>query len=308
MTMSEQNALWLQRLPDLPQADFLKELAARLWARTDVLALWLGGSFASGRADRYSDVDLRIAVPVDVLPSWDRVRLYELVGERAIWSTTTFMAEDSALHHLLLDNGEAYDVWMQTSQREPHREPKLVLGCRDEALADMLAQPGVEERLHFEPADPAEIQGLIERYWSNHVKNEKVLYRRLHLLMRDGMYLFGGTLMRLQFVLATGQDCGDVYFPKMTIHTITPVLQVLEAHYGDSVRTTLGLPTRTVGEVVAAIERLDDDVAQAGQQLAQKLDFSYPHQLEATVRQSWSRFKVREASSLNLKFAMDHTD
>ncbi|MEZ4712311.1 MAG: nucleotidyltransferase domain-containing protein [Caldilineaceae bacterium] len=290
------DVLHLDHLPKLPQIASLRELAGKLWQRHDVIALWLGGSFASGKADRYSDVDLRIAVPQTAMSQWDAGLITPFFDGRAIWFKTSFAGEDAALHHALLDNGESYDLWLQTPAREPHREPKLILGCRDAALHDVLSQPGVEERLEFKAAEAATALFLIKEYWSNHVKNEKVLHRGLVLLMRDGLYLFTGLLMRLQFMLATGQDCGEVRFPPMTIHTITPVLQTLQAHYGGAVQEIIGQPVRSRAENIAAIERLNEAIGHVGRQLAQQLDFVYPSALEDAVLKSWRRFLAAESA------------
>ena len=105
---------------------------------------------------------------------------------------------------------EAYDLWVQTPERDLLQEPVLVLGCRDEKLLlKKLNEPQEEHRLRFDDADPNEIRSVITRYWDNHIKFEKVVYRHLILTTaRDGMRLFGSDLLRLYFVLATGKDCG----------------------------------------------------------------------------------------------------
>ncbi len=286
-------------LSNLPQSTFFKKLATQLWLRDDVIALWLGGSFASGKADRYSDVDLRVAVPHDALADWTGALLDDLFDGLSLFTKTSMSKvgsadESASLHHLLLSNGDVYDVWVQTSEYKPHREPKLVLGCRDAAFRRILDQPGVEERLLFDPADPATIRTALEQYWSDHIKNQKVLYRGLDLIIRDGMYLFSGLLLRLQFVLATGNDCGNVTFPPLTIHAITPVVQTLQGRYGDEIFSVIGLPTRTRHENIVALEKLSDAIAHVGRQVAEQLDFDYPTELEAMVLQSWQAFKARE--------------
>ncbi len=55
----------LASLPDLPQVKYIHHAAQALGPRQGVQALWLGGSFARGDADRFSDVDMRIAVARD---------------------------------------------------------------------------------------------------------------------------------------------------------------------------------------------------------------------------------------------------
>lgn len=51
-----------------PQTALIERATSILRDEPDVLALWLGGSFASDRGDAYSDVDLHCCVPDQVLP------------------------------------------------------------------------------------------------------------------------------------------------------------------------------------------------------------------------------------------------
>ena len=61
------SSISLASLPDLPQVRAISHAARALDRRRDVHAVWLGGSFARGDADRFSDVDMRIAVGRDDL-------------------------------------------------------------------------------------------------------------------------------------------------------------------------------------------------------------------------------------------------
>ena len=63
----------LTRLPDLPQVCAISHAARALNRHQDMHAVWLGGSFARGEADRFSDVDMRIAVAWD-----DTAQLFSL--------------------------------------------------------------------------------------------------------------------------------------------------------------------------------------------------------------------------------------
>lgn len=282
------------QLPDLPQINYLKAVADRLWQRDDVVAIWLGGSFGSGKADRYSDVDLRLAVDPEAITWWSKPDWDDVFERPNVHSWSRPAGEDASLHHVLLDNAEMYDLWVQVPEREFHQEPKLVLGCRDAALSERLAQPSSEPRLEFDDVVPAKIQGAIEMYWANHVKNEKVIHRNLTLMLRDGMYLFTGILLRLRFILSTGKDCGNVTFPPMTIHTVTPVLSTLRDAYGNGLLAGMMSEDGSQAGAVAAIDRLDTAIAEAGRALAEKYGFDYPHALEQVVLDSWAQFKERE--------------
>lgn len=299
MTTPASPTLSLDALPALPQRRYLRTLARELWRRDDVLAIWLGGSFASGQADRYSDVDLRIAVPAAAIEGWYAPDLDALFDGRPLHARTAFTDERTALHTLLLgrasgSDAEAYDLWVQTPERALLQEPVLVLGCRDEDLLGRLEASKAEHRLDFDDAVPGEIEVLVAGFWDNLFKSAKVIHRDLDIVARDGLSLFGGDLLRLYFVLATGKDCGRVGIPPMTIHSITPVARTLRRHFGEEPMALAGMPVRTREEWVAAIDDLSRAMARLGRQVAQKLDFDYPEVLEAAVLESWAAFRDAE--------------
>ena len=299
MNLNNPAELHVEHLPNLPQATYVRSLATDLWRRSDVLAIWLGGSFASGKADRYSDVDLRLAVPTSEIESWHAPDLDALFPGRLLHLRTAFSDEQTALHMLTLartaDSAvEAYDFWVQTPDRDLLQEPVLVLGCRDETLLEKLNEPQEEHRLHFDEANPREIRGVLTRYWDNHIKFKKVVYRHLIATARDGMHLFGSDLLRLYFVLATGKDCGPVSIPPLTIHTITPVAQMIQQRFGDEPMELVGMPIRNRDEWIAALESISTAMAEVGRQVAEKLGFDYPEQLEMAMLDSWAAFRKRE--------------
>ncbi len=286
--------LTFDNLPDLPQIAQLKTVATRLWGRDGVIAIWLGGSFGTGKADRYSDVDIRIGVTPETLEQWHKPDWDAVFGRPNVHNWSRPIAEDASLHHVLLDNAEMYDVWVQIPEKELHQEPKLILGCKDADLLARLQAPSSEPRLEFEEVVPAKILGALNMYWSNHVKHEKVIHRNLVLMLRDGVYIFSAILLRFKFILATGTDCGNVSFPPMTIHAITPVLTVLQEHYGHDVVDGLSPAEWNQVSAVTAIEKLDAEIASCGRELAKKYQFDYPIELEQAVLKSWANFKQRE--------------
>ena len=95
----------LASLPNLPQVSCISHAARALDRRQDVHAVWLGGSFARGDADRFSDVDMRIAVGRDDLNAWQEPDWPELLGEAAVGRQLLRFAETSFLHHLILSGG-----------------------------------------------------------------------------------------------------------------------------------------------------------------------------------------------------------
>ena len=286
----------LDKLPQLPQLAQLRILAEKVWQDNNVEAMWLGGSFASGKADRYSDVDLRLSVSSEHLLDWHKPDFKALFGRPILMQATSMANEDAVLHHLLLDNCDAYDLWVQKSEGKLSDEPKFVMACRDTTLAERLAVKGHEGRLNFQEVRPEAIRHGLISYWANFAKNPKVLNRDLHMIWRDGLYLFSGFYLRLKFIEATGEDCGNVTIPPMTIHTITPIIQILRNHYGDELLQIVSQPMQNRQECEASIERLSVAIGETGRSLAHTYQFEYPIEIEQAVLKYWAKFKEESAN------------
>ena len=274
-------------LPDLPQSRRLAALVADLWADPNVVALWLGGSLARGEGDRYSDVDLHVALRSE---AYDPDSIPESAGQLAAAAVVrlrfSFVA-GTTLWHMLLKDGEIYDLSIQSADQEPAYEARLVLACRDEAFGAKLIG-GEDRSVDFPPAVPREIARVIEFCWINQQKHQKVLYRGLSLLVWQGEFLMRQDLIRLWYVLATGQDCGLLH--RLTIHTLTPVIRTVQAHFGADALQLVGRPMRTESEIIGAAADVRDEVARVGRLLAEKLGFDYPAAAEATIRHTWQDF------------------
>ncbi|MEN9937565.1 MAG: hypothetical protein RLZZ387_4144 [Chloroflexota bacterium] len=270
----------------LPQHRRLLTVVAELWRDRTTRAIWLGGSLARGAGDRWSDVDLRVAVEdarfsPDVMPSGAHHLAADSVG-----SHTLRFDEHAVLFHILLADGEIYDLLVQTASHPPTNEARLVLGCRDDALGERLLY-GYDPVLHVAPADGAVIRQVIVDFWISQQKHQKVLARGLPLIAWEGEHRMRQELVRLWYVLATGEDPGPL--GRTTIHTLAPVVRaVQERDTGALAR--IGRPLRDIAELVTAAADTADEVARVGRELATGLGFDYPEALEATVRQSWRWF------------------
>ena len=281
--------LQLDTLPDLPQSVTLKKVAARLWPQADVVALWVGGSLATGQADDYSDVDLFVAVAPEAVYNWLEPDLEAIFDGLCLARQFSNFGDDFFVHHLLLASGEIYDLHVQRAGRGVGRAQRIILGCRDPELGQALAEPYQPFSFDLGPIDPLTIQRLVEAYWFNTHKHRKVLFRRLDPLIIAGMHYIHSLLLQLYYILAAGEDCGDLR--RATIHTMTPIIQVLQGAFGEHVLKLVGLPMGSRAEIEAAIETLNDDIAAVGRQLAAKHGFVYPAELEAVVRRGWAEFK-----------------
>ncbi len=283
----------LDSLPPLPQVLTLRRMASALWAQDDVTALWLGGSFARGEADAYSDLDLRVAVPADRLSTWGDLDPAARLGEPAAgvqkmgWVGTAF-------YHVVLENGLIVDLFIQDTDHEPPQDYTLTLACRDDAFGALLALahlPPTEEPA----ADPQTIRQAVVDFWIASHKHAKVIGRGLDPIALFGLGLELSPLMRLWYVAATGRDLGT---QRATIHTMTKTARAIEA--GPDAHETLrvlGAPRLTAADRLRAVEISRDEVARVGRTLALRLGFAYPEALEQTVRAGWQRFLAESSSN-----------
>jgi predicted nucleotidyltransferase len=286
---SHMSKLDFSRLPELPQTALLKEVATGLWQRNEVAAIWLGGSMARGSADAYGDIDLRIAVTQQAFEKWETPDFELIFGTLPLAHHKMYFARYALLHHLLVANGDIYDLYIQSVETPPAAETRLILGCRHAQFLQALKQPP-EYSSAPANATPETIRTVLEFYWLNAHKYRKVLYRNLDLLIWQGLNFFRPDLIRLTYILLTERDCGDLR--QATIHALTEVVRVLQGHAPKSTLEVINLPTRTRAEKLEAIDRLHSDIAKVGRALAERYGFTYPTELEALVQKAWQDFKV----------------
>jgi predicted nucleotidyltransferase len=282
--------LELTQLPDLPQAATVRRLAPRVWQTPGVVAIWLGGSLASGTGDRYSDIDLRVAVAPDELATWEAPDLDALIGDQVLGRHFIRFGPDAFLHHLTLRGSDILDFLVQSDAHEPDDERTLVLGCRDAEIAARLAAHDHEPPAPHRPVDPEAVRELLVAFWINSHKHRKVLHRNLDLMFPAGAYANWSMLMRLWYISATGEDTEPLHFSG--IHGFTMLVRAVEATEGPGVLADVGLPTRNRAEIYAAIEHQRRVAARVGRALAQRYEFAYPTDLEEMVLRAWDEFRA----------------
>ena len=281
--------LQLDHLPSLPQRETIRAVASRLWPDARVVALWIGGSLASGAGDRWSDVDFRLAVAPEQFAPWKAPPFDQLFSHTPVVGQGLIpFGDDALLHHLVLSNGEIFDFFVQSTTRLPTPEPLLILGCRDAAFERVLAGQNSVPQVEMQPVSGETVRELLVSFWTNTHKHRKVLARGLDLLATLGLHIEQSTLIRLWYIEASGQDCGDVR--RQTIHSLTEVIRAIEQALGAPALALIGVPTRNRQELMQAIEANRQAVSQLGPRLAWRYGFAYPAALEAVTRQGWQEF------------------
>ena len=292
--MSEEIAV--DRIPTLPQADFLHQLVPMLWQRPGVLAIWLEGSMGRGNADRYSDVDLYVGVEDSTLDSWRTLEVGQLFAEQYAAHLLSVFGADFFVYHVYLSAGGIYDLHIQPQSRTLPKAQRLILACRaDEYRAALLtAAPRAEDVSIFaaQPLDPAIISEMIVSLWINADKGRKLLYRGQDLTMYTGFNLFRHWLARLLFIEQTGTDCGDLTRP--TIHGLKAAATVLGPALAGDLGIVMGSPATNRQEMIQTQALIHQEVVRVGRALAAKYQLDYPSALEQIVIQNWQHFVTDE--------------
>jgi hypothetical protein len=233
--------LTFNKLPELPQVTLLKAVAINLWRQPGVVALWLGGSLARLAGDPYSDIDLRVAVENEHFTHWETPKFERLFGYSPLAHHLMRFGDTALLHHLLVENGDIYDLYSQGIKTPLSPEQRLVLGCRDETFHTALLEPFVSKPELTREITPESIRQMLEFYWLNAHKHRKILFRDLDLLLWQGLNFFRPDLLRLYYILLTEKDCGDLR--QTTIHAMTSVVDTLQnsvrAYFRKVVRVSL---------------------------------------------------------------------
>jgi hypothetical protein len=284
--------LQLNKLPDLPQRETIEEAASNLWQDAGVVALWVGGSLASGKGDLLSDVDFRVAVAPEQFTRWEAPPFERIFSRTPVVGRIPRRFGDKALfHHLVLSNGVIVDFFVQSTSRRPTQEPLLILGCRSEEFERLLSEQNSVPPMN-KAVDGNMLAEFLVSFWINSLKHHKVLFRGLDLMVTQGLSFEQGMLIRLWYIEASGQDCGDVR--QQTIHGLTEVVRIIDRSVGAQALRQVGAPTRDRQEIIQTIERHRQIVSQLGRRLAQQYGFEYPAALEATVLESWQKFLAGE--------------
>lgn len=224
-------------------------LLGALSADERIAGIWLGGSYARGDADAYSDIDLAVAAPSDWTPT--------ALGDLWVAYQSNRLGGAPFFHGILAD-GTILDLLVTESGPDGY----------------LAIDPVVPQAAN--PAEP-EVPGLLIDFWINTHKHRKVIARGLEAMTVFGLGHERTMLLRLWVWRDTGNDPGP---SAGTIHGMTPLIR---RHVFGKRRALLGRACADEAEVRATIQAHREEVSRAGREIAADYGVPYPSRLESLV-------------------------
>ncbi len=203
----------------LPQWAELPTLVRNLYDLSPVRAVFLAGSLGRGEGDEWSDLDLQVHVDRSFSDFLDDAQIQAVTGDPPVALERFKLGADGWMHHLILANGTFVDLLCRTELSAA--ETRLWVSLP----ADMTSPPAVVARHPKtwtpQPIRPDEVARLVFRYWITMHKHRRGMARRQDLVIWTGIRHSIALLVRLEFIAATGQDCGDP--TRMAIYELSGV-------------------------------------------------------------------------------------
>ena len=142
---------------DSPQFRLIESARTMLATDSRVVAAWIGGSIAAGTADRWSDVDLRLAVAESDLPAVMAAMPESLAAIRPVLGWFSRPVRDGHLVVVTFEGPLRADLEITT--------PETLRGPRHEAVAPLIDPGGLVARFAGTPVAPSQFTPaeLIER-------------------------------------------------------------------------------------------------------------------------------------------------
>ena len=274
-------------LEHAPHSALVRDMATLCAQDPHIQAIWVGGSLATGRGDAYSDVDFRIAVAPGQVEEWsspDWTR-YLPIGPCA--GQLLRFGPHALLHHLVLLDGTIVDFLVQDTEHYNPEPSLVILLCRDARLRTTLEGFIQPASALVRAIDNGAVRQLVVDYWITTHKQMKALARQYDASAFVGLYYERLALLRAWHLQAVGMDIDS----RATLHMLGALHKGLEGRLTAEQRSIVGLPSRTPGETVTAIEAIRVEMARVGRWLADRHGFAYPDELEGLVWRVWAEHK-----------------
>ncbi len=275
-------------MAQLPQWDILPGVVERLYARSEVHAVYLGGSLGRGAGDAYSDLDLHVIVHAACTDFLTDAVIAQVMAIPVLAKECVRLGSTAWMHHLVLASGLVVDLLCRhhvPAQELSHLVP-LDAAC-SQTLPISETRPKT-----WAPTtvSPATLSDLIQTFWINLHKHRRGIARAQDVVIWVGIRHSVIQLLRLQFIAATGQDCGDL--ARMGIYGLSGVDEWLSGQ-GKATLFTDILVLGTGTQWSDCVSRM----AAQGAELCRILrgQWTLPtrlEELERTVLRVWQQFVV----------------
>ena len=242
----------------LPQFAILPDIVEHLLRLDFVEQVYLSGSLGRGRGDRYSDVDLQVAVAGTFSDFLDPAALEEVLGAPPLALKHIRLGPYQWLHNMILTDGTMLDLVCRTDIDSVDTASWTALNAQEWPPSGP-ADPNRETAWTPQTATAAEVTEAAELFWVTIHKHRRGLIRRQDLAIWTGIRYSIYDLLRLQFIAATGRDPGSLMH--MGIYGLSGTSDWLEHHADWDWRSVLAWSRdpdwpRTVSRLIAAGHRV----------------------------------------------------
>ncbi len=238
----------------LPQLAILPNLVGRLLRLDFVDEVYLSGSLGRGQGDRYSDVDLQVAVAHNFSDFLSPTILAGLLGDPPLALKQINLGPHLWLHNMILADGTMLDLVCRTDIESVDTGQWTRLDGREWPPAD-LEVPKPSSAWAPQAATADAVSEAVELFWVTIHKHRRGLIRQQDLAIWTGIRYSICHLLRLQFIAATNCDPGSLMH--MGIYALSGTSNWLENHADWDWRTILDWSrdpdwTRTVSRLTHA--------------------------------------------------------
>ena len=220
----------------LPQLAILPDMVERLLRLDFVDEVYLSGSLGRGQGDRYSDVDLQVAVTRNFSDFLSPTILAGLLGTPPLALKQINLGPHLWLHNMILADGTMLDLVCRTDIESADTEQWTRLDGREWPPVD-LAVPKPSSTWSPQAATADEVAAAVELFWVTIHKHRRGLIRKQDLAIWTGIRYSICDLLRLQFIAATDRDPGSLMH--MGIYALSGTSDWLENHADWDWRTVL---------------------------------------------------------------------
>ena len=203
----------------LPQWVVLPTLVRNLYSLSPVRAIFLAGSLGRGNGDEWSDLDLQVHVDCSFRDFLDDVEIQTVTGDPPVALERFKLGPDTWMHHMILADGTLVDLLCRT--KLPAEEARLWIALPTDMTSPPEAVARQPKAWAPKPIAADEVTALVSRYWIMMHKHRRGMARNQPLVIWTGVHHSIALLVRLEFIAATGQDCGDL--TRMGIYDLSGV-------------------------------------------------------------------------------------